>query len=144
IGEIPIPGGASETTMDKEKEIHSTEPPSTIDSSVQEGSSAPLTSQLEAIAVNTLCDMSFLTLGSLATPSSSSIFSWVKPLVDSRKRKSSSRISGPKFNTLAALFGSTPTLAKKARTTSRIVSDAQGQQFLEIVKPKVDKPEKDM
>ncbi|KAH9306607.1 hypothetical protein KI387_011011, partial [Taxus chinensis] len=37
-----------------------------------------------------------------------------------------------------------PTPAKKATTTSRIVSYAQGQQFLEIAKPKVDKPEHDL
>ncbi|KAH9318841.1 hypothetical protein KI387_020610, partial [Taxus chinensis] len=77
---------ASETTMDKEQEIHSTEPPSIMDSSVQEGSYAPLTSQLDATSVNTLCAMISLTLGSLAPPSSSSTFAWVQPLIDSRKR----------------------------------------------------------
>ncbi|KAH9313947.1 hypothetical protein KI387_022574, partial [Taxus chinensis] len=67
------------------------------------------------------------------------------PLVDSRKRKSSSRISGPNFDAVAALLGTTPpSRTKKARITSRIVSDAQGQQFLEIAKPKTDKPEQDL
>ncbi|KAH9321066.1 hypothetical protein KI387_015705, partial [Taxus chinensis] len=67
------------------------------------------------------------------------------PFVDSRKRKSSSQISGPNFYAVAALLGTTPSApTKKARTTSRIVTDAQGQQFLEIAKPKVDKPEQDL
>ncbi|KAH9313463.1 hypothetical protein KI387_044582, partial [Taxus chinensis] len=42
------------------------------------------------------------------------------------------------------LLGTTPSRAKKARTTSRIVSDAQGQRFLEIAKPTVDKSESDL
>ncbi|KAH9317012.1 hypothetical protein KI387_018781, partial [Taxus chinensis] len=47
--EVPVPKGVSEAPMDKEQEIHNTEPPSTMDSSVQEASSTPLTSLLEAI-----------------------------------------------------------------------------------------------
>ncbi|KAH9293718.1 hypothetical protein KI387_041075, partial [Taxus chinensis] len=61
-----------------------------------------------------------------------------------RKRKSSSRSSGPNFDAVAALLGTTPSRAKKAKITSRIVSDAQGQQFLEIAKPTVDKSEQDL
>ena len=46
---------------------------------------------------------------------------------------------------MAALLGTTPpTSAKRAKKTSRIVTDAQGQQFLEVAKPKVDKVEKDL
>ncbi|KAH9297022.1 hypothetical protein KI387_028704, partial [Taxus chinensis] len=89
--------------------------------------------------------MSSLSLGPLASPAdSSSSFAWVQPLVDRRKRKSSSQSLGPNFDVVAALLGTTPSRAKKARTTSRIVSDAQGQQFLEITKPTVDKSESDL
>ncbi|KAH9310152.1 hypothetical protein KI387_038063, partial [Taxus chinensis] len=41
-------------------------------------------------------------------------------------------------------LGTTPSHAKKAKVTSRIVSDAQGQQFLEISKPTTDKSEQDL
>ncbi|KAH9290664.1 hypothetical protein KI387_034781, partial [Taxus chinensis] len=89
--------------------------------------------------------MSSMSLGPLAPPdASSSSFAWVQPLVDSRKRKSSSQSSGPNFDAVAALLGTTPSRAKKAKITSRIVSDAQGQQFLEIAKPTVDKLEQDL
>ncbi|KAH9297113.1 hypothetical protein KI387_028795, partial [Taxus chinensis] len=67
------------------------------------------------------------------------------PLVDSRKRKPSSQSSGPNFDAVVALLGTTPpSHAKKFKITSRIVSDAQGQQFLEIAKPTVDKSEQDL
>ncbi|KAH9301410.1 hypothetical protein KI387_012993, partial [Taxus chinensis] len=77
--------------------------------------------------VNTLSAMNSLTLGSLAPPSSSSsTFSWMQPFVDNRKRKSYSRLIGPNFDVVAALLGTIPSSpAKKARTTSRIVIDAQ-------------------
>ncbi|KAH9295151.1 hypothetical protein KI387_038739, partial [Taxus chinensis] len=143
--EVPAPANAPEGPADKDKEVQSTELPSAIDSSAAIVSSALLTSQLETTAVQTLSVMSSMSLGPLAPPAaSSSSFAWVQPLVDSRKRKSSSRSSGPNFDAVAALLGTTPSRAKKARTTSRIVSDAQGQQFLEIAKPTVDKSEQDL
>ncbi|KAH9327713.1 hypothetical protein KI387_007891, partial [Taxus chinensis] len=44
----------------------------------------------------------------------------------------------------ATLLGTTPpSPAKKAKVTSRLVSDSQGQQFMEITRPKLDKDEKD-
>ncbi|KAH9292480.1 hypothetical protein KI387_042337, partial [Taxus chinensis] len=42
------------------------------------------------------------------------------------------------------MLGTTPSRAKKARTTSRIVYDTRGQQFLEIAKPAMDKSEQDL
>ncbi|KAH9317013.1 hypothetical protein KI387_018782, partial [Taxus chinensis] len=60
-------------------------------------------------------------------------------------RKSSSRLTGSNFDVMVALFGTTASApAKKTRTTSRITTDAQGQQFLEVAKPKVDKAEQDL
>ncbi|KAH9296712.1 hypothetical protein KI387_044740, partial [Taxus chinensis] len=62
--------------------------------------------------------MSSLALGSLDSSVSSSSFSWVQPLVDNKKRKSSSRLTGPDFDVVAALLGTTPPPpAKKAKTT---------------------------
>ncbi|KAH9299425.1 hypothetical protein KI387_031107, partial [Taxus chinensis] len=144
--EVPAPPSTLEVPMDKDNEVQSTEIPSTVDSSTPRALSAPLISQLEATTVQTLGAMSSLSLIPLAPPaSSSSSFAWVQPLVDSRKRKSSSQISGPNFDVVASLLGTTPpTHAKKARITSRIVFDTQGQQFLEIANPKADKPEQDL
>ncbi|KAH9320195.1 hypothetical protein KI387_021964, partial [Taxus chinensis] len=122
----------------------STELPGAIDSSIVIASSAPFTSQLESTATQTLSVMSSLSLGPLAPPvDSPSSFAWVQPSVDNRKRKFSSRSSGSNFDAVAALLGTTPSRAKKAKVTSRIVSDAQGQQFLEIAKPTTDKSEQD-
>ncbi|KAH9316569.1 hypothetical protein KI387_025196, partial [Taxus chinensis] len=107
-GEVPNPTGTSEVTIEKEKEVSSTEPPSTTDSSTQEAPDASLTSLLEATVVNTLSAMSSLSLGPLVPSSSSSTFSWVQPLVDSRKRKPSSHLTGPNFDVVAAFLGTTP------------------------------------
>ncbi|KAH9306929.1 hypothetical protein KI387_011333, partial [Taxus chinensis] len=143
--EMPTPANVPEDPTDKDKEVQSTELPGAIDSSTAIASSALLTSQLESTASQTLSVMSSLSLGPLAPPAdSSSSFAWVQPLVDKRKRKSSSQSLGPNFDAVAALLGTTPSRAKKARTTSRIVSDAQGQQFLEIAKPTVEKSESDL
>lgn len=88
--------------------------------------------------------MSFVALGSLNPPSSST-FAWVRPLVENRKRKPSSQLERLNFDVVAALLGTTPSsLAKRAKKTSRIVTDAQGQKFLEIAKPKVDKAKQDL
>ncbi|KAH9325266.1 hypothetical protein KI387_005444, partial [Taxus chinensis] len=118
--EVPAPTNSPEDLMDKDKEVQSAELPSAIDSSAAIVSSAPLTYQLETTAVQTLSVMSSLSLGPLAPPvASSSSFAWVQPFVDSRKRKSSSRSSGPNFDAVAALLGTTPR-AKKSRITSKI------------------------
>ncbi|KAH9324578.1 hypothetical protein KI387_004756, partial [Taxus chinensis] len=143
--ERPTPANVPEDPTDKDKEVQSTELPGASDPSTAIVSSAPSTSQLESTAAQTLSVMGSLSLGPLAPPAdSSSSFAWVHPLVDKRKRKSSFQSLGPNFDAVAALLGTTPSRAKKARTTSRIVSDARGQQFLEIAKPTVDKSESEL
>ncbi|KAH9297053.1 hypothetical protein KI387_028735 [Taxus chinensis] len=144
-GEVPNPTRTLEFTVEEEKEVPSTEPLSTTDSSTQKAPDTSLTSLLEATVVNTLSAMGSLALGPLVTSPSSSTFAWVQPLVDSRKRKPSSHLTGPNFDVVTTLLGTTPPPpAKRAKTTSRIVIDAQGQQFLEVTKPKVDKAEHDL
>ncbi|KAH9326878.1 hypothetical protein KI387_007056, partial [Taxus chinensis] len=43
-GEVPNPAGTSEVTLEDEKEVPSSEPPSTTDSTAQEAPDASLTS----------------------------------------------------------------------------------------------------
>ncbi|KAH9294921.1 hypothetical protein KI387_038509, partial [Taxus chinensis] len=107
-GEMPNPAGTPEVTIEKEKEMSSVEPPSTTDSSTKEAPDTPSTSLLEATVVNTLSAMSSLSLGPLVPSSSSSSFSWVQPMVDNMKRKSSSQITGPDFDAVTSLLGTTP------------------------------------
>ncbi|KAH9291257.1 hypothetical protein KI387_043552, partial [Taxus chinensis] len=103
------------------------------------------TSVLEVVVVQTLSVMSASALGPIAPSTSSSSFSWVQPLLESKKRKSTSIIVAPKFDAVETLLGTTPPPpAKKAKVTSRLVSDSQGQQFMEIARPKLDKDEKDL
>ncbi|KAH9310631.1 hypothetical protein KI387_025666, partial [Taxus chinensis] len=59
---MPAPANAPEDPTDKDKEVQSTELPSAIDSFVAIVSSAPLTSQLETTAVQTLSVMSSMSL----------------------------------------------------------------------------------
>ncbi|KAH9288384.1 hypothetical protein KI387_032501, partial [Taxus chinensis] len=60
-------------------------------------------------------------------------------------RKSSSQLKRQNFDVVVALLGTNPSVpAKRAKTTSRIVTDDQGHQFLEVANPKVDKAEKDL
>ncbi|KAH9300084.1 hypothetical protein KI387_011667, partial [Taxus chinensis] len=142
--ETPYPAGTSEATIDKEKEVPYTESPSTTGSFPQESPDTSLTSLLEATMVNTLSVMSSLALGCLAPPCSLT-FAWVQPLVNNKKRKPSSRLAGKNFDVVTNLLGSTPsTLAKRNKKTSTIVTDAQGQQYLEVEKHKVDKAEQDL
>lgn len=144
-GEVPNPGRTSEVTLEDEKEVPNTVPPSTTNSSTQEAPDASLTSLLEATMVNILISMGSLALGPLVPSSSSSNFTWVQPLVDRRKRKRSSRLAGPNFDAVADFLGTTPPPpTKRAKTTSRIVIDAQGKKILEVANPKVDKVEQDL
>ncbi|KAH9312031.1 hypothetical protein KI387_027066, partial [Taxus chinensis] len=51
----------------------------------------------------------------------------VQPLVYSRKMGSSSRITGPNFDSVVALFGITPPpQEKKEKNTLMLVTDAEG------------------
>ncbi|KAH9294385.1 hypothetical protein KI387_040410, partial [Taxus chinensis] len=73
---------------------------------------------------------------------SNTSFSWVQPMIESKKRKTQSKVEVPNYDVVAALLGTPP--AKKAKTTSRLVTDTSGQQFIEIVKPTVDKSEQEI
>ncbi|KAH9306785.1 hypothetical protein KI387_011189, partial [Taxus chinensis] len=112
-------------TVGVENEEQINESLSLMDSSSKYLSEVVPTSPLETSMVQTLSAMSSLALGPIA-PSSSS-FSWVQPFVDNKKRKLSSQVIVPNFDALAALLGTNPPPpAKKAKTTSMLVTDSQG------------------